>query len=257
MNARSVFWLSMAVGIGVMIGAAVRSVGSETGVIAPIAVGSPEVRQEPLPRRIGPGPASAAPRATPSVSRTGSGTFATVDTGTPVRGEAGRLEKYRVAVEKGSGQDLAEFAEAVDRTLTDRRGWTAGGELRLQRVPQGESADFTIYLATPATSERMCATGGLRTEQYASCRLSGKVIINVARWVGSVPNYRAPVSVYRDYVINHEVGHELGYGHESCPGPGKPAPVMQQQTYGLSGCVANGWPYLDGKRYRGPTVLGG
>ncbi|GIJ44613.1 lipoprotein [Virgisporangium aliadipatigenens] len=257
MNARSVFWLSVAVGIGVMIGVAVRSTGHETGVIAPIAGGSPEVRQEPLPRRIGPGPASGAPRVTPSVARTGTGSFTTIDAGTPVRGEAGRLEKYRVAVEKGSGQDLAEFAQAVDRTLTDYRGWTAGGELRLQRVPDGESADFTIYLATPVTSERMCATGGLRTEQFASCRLSGKVIINLARWVGSVPNYKAPVGVYRDYVINHEVGHELGYGHESCPGPGKPAPVMQQQTYGLSGCVANGWPYVDGKRYRGPTVLGG
>jgi hypothetical protein len=256
MNARSVFWLSVAVGVGVMIGAAVRS-GAETGVIAPIVAGSPDVRPEPLPRRIGPGPASSPPRATPSVSRTGAGTFATVASGTPVRGEDGRLEKYRIAVENGSGQDAVAFAEAVDHTLADRRGWTAGGELRLQRVAEGQSADFTIYLATPATSERMCATGGLRTEQFASCRLSGKVIINLARWIGSVPNYRASLSVYRDYVINHEVGHELGYGHESCPGPGKPAPVMQQQTYGLAGCLANGWPYVDGKRYKGPTVMGG
>ena len=184
----------------------------------------------------------------------GAGTFTyTTQTG-KIRGTAGPLKRFKVAVENGSGQDVAAFGDAADAAVGDPRGWTAAGQLRLQRVGGTATADFTIFLATPATSEAMCATGGLHTDQYTSCRLPGKLIINLARWLGSVPDYGAPVSVYQQYAINHELGHELGLGHEGCPGPGKPAPVMMQQTLGLKGCTANAWPIVNGQRYSGPKV---
>jgi hypothetical protein len=75
--------------------------------------------------------------------------------------------------------------------------------------------------------------------------------MNMDRWVNGVPNYGAPLEEYRRYAINHETGHRLGDGHELCPGQGQLAPVMQQQTLGLHGCVANAWPYPNGTRYRG------
>ncbi|MCW3843918.1 DUF3152 domain-containing protein [Micromonospora yasonensis] len=199
------------------------------------------------------GPGNAEPGGYPTE---GSGQFAAADGNSPVRGYGGPLRRYRIAVEQGTGQDADAFAGAVDAVLGDPRSWIASGELRVQRVTEPAAADFTIYLASPATSERMCAEGGLSTERYTSCRLPGRVIINLARWMEAVPDYGAPLEVYRTYVINHEVGHEFGESHQACPGSGAPAPVMQQQTYGLDGCVANAWPYVDGARYAGEPIDG-
>ncbi|MET7820919.1 DUF3152 domain-containing protein [Micromonospora zamorensis] len=196
-------------------------------------------------------PAHPVPTSYPSV---GAGRFTAADGETPEHGADGPLRRYRVAVERGTGQDADAFAATVDEVLGDPRSWIASGDLRVQRVADAGAADFTIYLATPVTSERMCAEGGLTTERYTSCRLPGQVIINLARWMEAVPDYGASLDTYRTYVINHEVGHEFGEEHEACPGPGEPAPVMQQQTYGLNGCVANAWPYLEGRRYAGDIV---
>jgi len=184
----------------------------------------------------------------------GAGRFGYAATAGPVLGDAGTLRRFHVAVEEGMGITAADFAGAADRVLGDERSWIAGGGLRLQRVPRTATAEFTLYLASAGTSERMCAQGGLDTDRYTSCRLPGRVIINADRWFMAIEGYGAPLSVYQDYVINHEVGHQLGQGHEACTGTGKPAPVMQQQTLGLNGCVANSWPYLNGKRYAGPPV---
>jgi len=164
-------------------------------------------------------------------------------------------KKYRVAVENGSGQDVAAFAGAVGRILGDPRGWTAGGDVRFQQVAKdAQKVDFTILLATQATSEKLCSVGGVHTDQFSSCRLPGQLVINLTRWLTAIPRYGAPLDEYRAYEINYAVGRELGHGNEACPSLGQPAPVMQKQVLGLKGCTPNGWPYRDGKRYSGPPV---
>ncbi|MEU0080801.1 DUF3152 domain-containing protein [Micromonospora tulbaghiae] len=161
----------------------------------------------------------------------------------------GRLLRYRVAVERDiTGLPPAEFAAQVTGILAGPGGWTTDGQIALRRVGAGGPADFTVYLATPGTRDDLCGDG---PDRYTSCRRGDRVVVNVARWVRGAPAYGSDLAAYRRYVVNHEVGHRLGHGHERCPGRGRPAPVMQQQTLGLHGCTPNPLPFLRGERYAG------
>jgi hypothetical protein len=196
------------------------------------------------------------PTPSPTVLKAGPGTFGYATGTSATVGQGGAEQTYKVAVEDGVPVAPEVFATTVDLILADPRGWTASGELRLRRVP-GDAAEatFTIFLATPVTSQAMCRSDGMETDQFTSCRLhDNRVVINSERWFTAIPDYGAPLAVYQAYAINHEVGHQFGHGHELCPAPGAPASVMQPQTLGLQGCVANGWPYINGVRYEGPPT---
>ncbi|MFF0151120.1 DUF3152 domain-containing protein [Micromonospora sp. NPDC005203] len=228
----------------------------------------PPLVAAPLPPSVDPSP-SAVVESSPSpvlrvpgaVPSAGTGRFGYDARSGPVLGRAGELRRYRVAVESGSDETAADFAQAVQVALAGPGSWVDSGRLRMQQVPGDAPRDFTIYLATARTAGRMCADGGVDIRiggrPYTSCRAPGQVIINLDRWRLSVPHFvsaRVPLDVYRTYVVNHEVGHQLGHRHERCPGAGRPAPVMMQQTLFLNGCRVNPWPYLDGRRYAGPAL---
>jgi hypothetical protein len=136
----------------------------------------------------------------------------------------------------------------VETTLADPRSWGSGGRMSFQRVGAAEAAgqdfDFRVSLVSPGNMETYCP--GVGTGGYTSCRYGDRAVINLARWATAVPDYQGDIATYRLYVINHEVGHVLGNGHQPCPGAGQLAPVMQQQTLGLQGCLKNAWPYPDG-----------
>ncbi|GAB2856929.1 hypothetical protein GCM10027026_03490 [Myroides odoratimimus subsp. xuanwuensis] len=68
------------------------------------------------------------------------------------------------------------------------------------------------------------------------------MVLNAWRWVNGATGYENKLKDYRRYLVNHEVGHALGYPHVACPGSGRSAPVMMQQTKGLAGCKPNPWP---------------
>ena len=186
--------------------------------------------------------------------QSGPGTFRYASGTGPVLGTSGPVHRFRVAIESNiKVVGMAAFIAKIDATLGDARSWVAGRRTRLEQVAGDSSSEFTIYLATPQTTNRLCAP--LRSGGYTSCRQGPKVVLNLARWMTSVRYYtnaKVVLDTYRTYMINHEVGHALGHDHELCPGTGKAAPVMQQQTFGLHGCRPNAWPFVHGKRYDGP-----
>ena len=181
-------------------------------------------------------------------SGTGTWTYAEARPG-EVIGSAGTLMRYNVAVEDGIGLDVVQFSDAVHQTLSDPRSWTAGDGWRFEQVGRG-GADFTVYLASPEQRSVLCEHPGTSV----SCRNGDAVVINSARWLAGVPHWDDTIESYREYVVNHEIGHRLGHGHEVCPEDGGLSPVMAQQTYRLAGCESNAWPFPDGETYlEGPA----
>nr|WP_123457477.1 DUF3152 domain-containing protein [Streptomyces sp. PanSC19] len=179
----------------------------------------------------------------------GSGEFETVPGLAKAPGK-GKLIRYRVDVEKGIGLDGKLFADAVQKTLNDRRSWSGRGEMTFERISSGEPL-FVITLASPGTTGAWCAKSGLDTTvDNVSCDSAStqRVMINAFRWAkGSDTFGPKAMHAYRQMLINHEVGHRLGHGHVSCRTPGALAPVMQQQTKSLDidgiKCRPNPWVY--------------
>ena len=86
----------------------------------------------------------------------------------------------------------------------------------------------------------MCAP--LNTHGDYSCGRYGHAAINHTRWVQATEEF-PDLTQYRQYVVNHEVGHLLGRQHVSCPAAGELAPIMQQQSIRVAPCLPNAWPF--------------
>jgi hypothetical protein len=182
-----------------------------------------------------------------------------------------KVFNYTVEVEDGIdttayGGDEG-FARLVSQTLANPKSWTHNPQFAFRRVDASSpgNPDFRVSLTSPMTLREGC---GYEIPIETSCYnpaygpdAQRRVLINEARWVrGAVP-FQGDVGSYRQYLINHEVGHAIGYArHEPCEDNGGLAPVMMQQTFSTADndatkfdpdtvkpdgkvCKANPWPY--------------
>jgi hypothetical protein len=188
--------------------------------------------------------------------RSGDGTYRVLP-GTSPKVGTGQLYRYSIDVENGmSGLDLAQFQHTVTTVLGDSRSWSGHG-VALQRVDSG-SIDFHVTLVSSHTIRKVC---GYTIHVESSCFVRAgnapgidvnRVEINDSRWVRGATAYLGDLPAYREYMVNHEVGHALGHQHAHQCLPGGYAPAMMQQTFGLMSaatgkpCEANPWPYPPG-----------
>lgn len=178
-------------------------------------------------------------------TKTGGGRFDVVPGTSKVYG-TGPLHRFTVELEAGVVGDGPAFAAAVERTLSDPRSWGHAGAASFQRVGAGP-VDFTVSLTSSLTVRTLC---GYDLPFETSCYNGeqARVVINDARWVRGAVAYVGNLPSYRLYVINHEVGHALGNNHVGCPEKGSLAPIMMQQTLGITtagvgACRPNPWPF--------------
>lgn len=146
---------------------------------------------------------------------------------------------YAIATKGTVTADVAEFTAQVNQTLNSPEGWSRLG-IRFVQVESG--AQFTVWLAESSQVPSFSPSG---CDAVVSCTVGNNAIINETRWLNGSDSWNAAGGSLRDYrhmVVNHETGHWLGHGHEYCAGAGQPAPVMQQQTIDMQGCVPNPWP---------------
>ena len=143
-------------------------------------------------------------------------------------------------MEAGLEIDGPMFAQAVMAILNDPRGWGADGSLTFART-DGD-AEIRVVLASPDLVDDLCAP--LETVGRFSCGTNGHAALNHTRWVEATGEF-ADRNEYRQYLVNHEVGHLLGHRHEDCPRAGAVAPLMQQQSVTVAPCLPNGWPFPD------------
>ncbi|MFD5237852.1 DUF3152 domain-containing protein [Streptomyces tendae] len=224
---------------------------TRTPAPSPSPSASPSPKSSPSP--------SASPSASPSPSTiaipaTGPGTFVTAQADGTTVGTGSRVRRYKVLVEEGIDVRPSAAAAEIADVLADDRGWTRDGTNSFRLVSSG-SYDFVVKIAMPGTVDEICGAAGLLTRGEVNCSVGTDVVVNLKRWVLGSPEFDGPIHEYRALIVNHEVGHRIGHGHETCPGAGRPAPAMMQQIKGLKGCVANAWPYdEDGAYLGGPSV---
>ncbi|KAA0024350.1 DUF3152 domain-containing protein [Antrihabitans cavernicola] len=144
---------------------------------------------------------------------------------------------YTVEVEDGmdtsaqGGDD--SFAKMVDQTLSNPKSWTKDPRFAFKRIDQGDP-DFRISLTTQMSTRTVC---GYDIPLDTSCYdpAIDRVVLNDARWVRGAVAFQGDIGSYRQYQINHEVGHAIGYfQHQPCEQDGGLAPVMMQQSFGTA-----------------------
>lgn len=146
---------------------------------------------------------------------------------------------YAVKIEPSLGLNPLCIKNLLFLILNNDTGWTNITEKQFQ-LTSVEESDYVYIFASPEKTDEICAP--IETNSIYSCRKEQNIVLNFFRWKNGAVDFKNDMETYRIYLINHETGHILGWGHVGCPKEGAIAPVMMQQSKGTEGCIPYGWP---------------
>tara|TARA_B000000475_G_scaffold268323_1_gene260613 strand:+ start:1756 stop:2889 length:1134 start_codon:yes stop_codon:yes gene_type:complete len=146
---------------------------------------------------------------------------------------------YGIKIESSLNLDSNCIKNLLFLILNDEKGWINITDKSFHQTSIEES-DFVYIFATPEKTDELCYP--LETNGIFSCRNEKEIVINNFRWENGATDFLKDIEMYRLYLINHETGHILGWGHTDCPKEGAIAPLMMQQSKGTNGCIPYGWP---------------
>ena len=149
---------------------------------------------------------------------------------------------FAIKIEPSLGIDLICIENLLYLTLNNDLGWSNVTEKSFQ-LTNAEDSDYVYIFASPDKTDELCAP--IETNNIYSCRKENNIVFNFFRWKDGAVDFKKDMEMYRIYLINHETGHILGWGHVDCPKEGAVAPVMMQQSKGTDGCVPYGWPVYE------------
>lgn len=143
-----------------------------------------------------------------------------------------KVVRYSIVIDPDVRFSKKEFARDIAIYLSDPNGWESKG---YQFEEVSANPDVIIHMTSPAGLEKVGCESNL------SCaELGGKHLrVNSLRWTSGAEPSKLDLLNYRQYLVSHEMGHILGHDHTTCPGPGRPAPIMMQQTKGIGKCRPN------------------
>jgi len=150
------------------------------------------------------------------------------------------LQSYHYCTRGVSGSQTRTLIERAAATLGGASGWGLNG---LVAFGSGE-ADCNFSLELRSTAQM--ADVGTVCKGLVSCQVGNVLAFNADKWDTLPVGWVGSLAGYQTELINHEVGHWLGFDHAGCVSKPTAQPILATPTVVLPGCSPNWYQVASG-----------